>query len=291
MTTRAQIDRFMAGHRIGFAGLSTDPEDFSRTVFRELEARGYDVVPIHPTATVIADRTAYPHVYDVPGKLDGVLIMTPRSVTAEIVAQCMTTGVPRVWMHRGVGAGAVDHVAASYARSRGVDVIEGECPLMFLPEGEAVHQAHAALRHAFGHYPDDPSERDRLAPVFAIAYGVIAWSLCTLAMTGFMAVTSLGVALWLHALAAPLIFGGVGWMHAQRRGDMPAVWAAGVFVGVTLALDVIVVAVLAGRGFAMFASVLGVWLPLALGFLAAAAGGIRQPARIHAPDLPAAAAA
>jgi uncharacterized protein len=291
MTTRAQIDRFFAGHRIGFAGVSTDPKHFSRTIFRELEARGYDVVPIHPTALVIADRTAYHHVYDVPGRLDGVLIMTPRSATAEIVAQCMTAGVTLVWMHHGVGAGAVDHAAASYARSRGIDVIEGECPMMFLPEGEAVHQAHAAIRHAFGHYPDDRLERDRFAPMFAIAYGVIAWSLCTLAMTAFLAVTSLGAALWLHALAAPLIFGGVGWMHAQRRGDMPAVWAAGVFVGVALALDVFVVAVAAGRGFAMFASILGVWLPLALGFLAAAAGGIRQPARIGTPDLPAAAAA
>src|SRR5262245_30993107 len=85
MTTRAQIDRFFAGHRIGFAGVSTDPKHFSRTILRELETRGYEVVPIHPTAVLIADRTAYRHVYDVPGRLDGVLIMTPRSATAEIV--------------------------------------------------------------------------------------------------------------------------------------------------------------------------------------------------------------
>jgi len=262
MTTRAQIDRFLAGHRIGFAGVSTDPKHFSRTVLRELEARGYDVVPIHPTALVIADRTAYRRVYDVPGRLDGVLIMTPRSATAEIIAQCLTAGVTRVWMHRGAGAGAVDHAAATYARSRGIDVIEGECPMMFLPDGEAVHQAHAAIRHAFGHYPDDAALRDRTAPVFALGYGVIAWSVCTLLAT------LLAVPL---ALSAPFVFAGVGWLHAQRTGNLPAVPAAAVFVAVALVLDLTFVGV--------------PWPSLVLGFAGAAAGGIRKPTRIRTPDL------
>jgi uncharacterized protein len=249
MTTRAQIDRFLAGHRIGFAGLSTDPADFSRTIFRELEARGYDIVPIHPTAAEIAGRTAYANVYDVPGKLDGVLIMTPRSATAGIVAQCMTASVPRVWMHRGVGAGAVDHHVATYARSRGLDVIEGECPMMFLSPTAAIHQAHAAVRHAFGHYPDDVA-RDRLAPLFAIAYGVIAWSVTTLVATATGSP-------WAHALAAPLVFAGAAWLHARRPGNLPVVRAALVFLVVSLALDISVIAVLAGRAFSVVPSLLG----------------------------------
>jgi len=223
MTTRAQIDRFLAGHRIGIAGVSSDPKDFSRMMLRELEARGYDVVPIHPRATEIAGRAAYPHVYDVPGKLDGVLIMTPRTATAEIVQQCMTAGVDRVWMHRGVGRGAVDHASATYARSRGLDVIEGECPMMFLPDTERVHHAHAAIRHAFGHYPDDEERRDRYRAVFAIAWGIIAWSIVTLA----------------HPIVTPFVFAAVGWMHARRPGALPAVHAAAVFVAISAVLDVL----------------------------------------------------
>ena len=47
-TTRAEIDKFLSNHRIALVGVSRNPQDFSRAVFRELTARGYDVVPVNP---------------------------------------------------------------------------------------------------------------------------------------------------------------------------------------------------------------------------------------------------
>jgi hypothetical protein len=48
VTERAAIARFLAGKRIALVGVSSRTEDFSRALFRELVARGYDVVPVHP---------------------------------------------------------------------------------------------------------------------------------------------------------------------------------------------------------------------------------------------------
>lgn len=103
MTTTAQIDAFLACKRIGFAGVSTNPSDFSRAVFREFVARGYDVVPIHPTAKAIEGRPAFASVRDA-NELEGVFIMTPPSATKSVVIDCQQAGVSRVWMHRAPGA-------------------------------------------------------------------------------------------------------------------------------------------------------------------------------------------
>jgi len=49
MTTLAvRASDFLAQRRIALVGVSRDPRDLSRALFRELRGRGYDVVPVHP---------------------------------------------------------------------------------------------------------------------------------------------------------------------------------------------------------------------------------------------------
>jgi predicted CoA-binding protein len=46
--SRSSIDAFLASKRIAFIGLSHNPKDFSRHLFREFVEHGYDVVPVNP---------------------------------------------------------------------------------------------------------------------------------------------------------------------------------------------------------------------------------------------------
>ncbi len=50
MTTRREIDGFLALKRVAMVGVSRDPRDFSRMLFREMKKRGYDMVPVNPGA-------------------------------------------------------------------------------------------------------------------------------------------------------------------------------------------------------------------------------------------------
>jgi hypothetical protein len=60
--------------------------------------------------------------------------------------ECIDLGIPRVWMHRGVGPGSFSIAAAEYGRAHGITVIDGGCPLMFGPTADG---AHKAMRFVF----------------------------------------------------------------------------------------------------------------------------------------------
>jgi predicted CoA-binding protein len=149
------IESFLQGKRIALVGVSRNPNDFSRVVLRELIARGYDMVPVNASGESVEmeGRRVYHRLSDIPGPFDGALLMTPASVTASIAKEVLASGVPRVWLHHGVGPGAVDAKAVELLRGRGVDVVAGECPMMFLDGGKGVHRIHAWIRRIFGTYP------------------------------------------------------------------------------------------------------------------------------------------
>lgn len=269
MTTTAQIDAFLACKRIGFAGVSSNPADFSRAVFREFVSRGYDVIPIHPTAKKIENRPAFATVLDAP-KLDAVFLMTPPSATEQVVQDCHHAGVKHVWMHRGfAGQGAVEWHAVQYAKAFGIDVIEGECPLMFLSHPDRVHRVHAGMRRAVGHFPDVAETAPAPHRVRrAIGYGAVAWLLATWAMLAIGGIFTWDTGLAARLVVVPAAFGLLAWMHAGpgRLAPLPtAMW----FAITGLALDAIVLCGLVERSLAMLGSFTVTWAPYAVAFVVA----------------------
>src|SRR4029453_4560268 len=78
MTTLAgRAKDFLAQGRIALVGVSRDPRDLSRTLFRELRQRGYDVVPVHPTLESVDGVPFARGLQDVSPPADGALLMTP----------------------------------------------------------------------------------------------------------------------------------------------------------------------------------------------------------------------
>lgn len=153
MSNMATIQDFLAQKRIAVVGVSREEGHFSQQVFAELDQRGYDVVPVNPYAANVNGKPTYAHVQDIVPPVDAALIMTPPSVTDEVVHDCERAGVRRVWLHRGAGQGAVTPSAVEFCREHGIAVVDGECPFMFLPKTALVHRAHGFVRRISGHYP------------------------------------------------------------------------------------------------------------------------------------------
>jgi predicted CoA-binding protein len=153
MTNLDEIQSCLQRPRVAFVGLSTDERDFSRAVAKELGERGYDVVPVNPKAETIADRPAYPTVAAIPEPVQWVLVMTPPDTSAAVVADAHAAGVDHVWLHRGVGHGAVSDEAVALAKAHGMTLVAGECPLMFLGKPGFPHNVHAFFKKLAHHYP------------------------------------------------------------------------------------------------------------------------------------------
>jgi predicted CoA-binding protein len=134
-------------------GVSRAPGDFSRAVFRAFVERGYDAVPVNPAGGEPEGHPSVARVGDVQPPPEGALLLTPPSRTAQVVRECADAGVKRVWMHRAGGQGAVSPEAVALCRERGIDVVDGECPFMFLSHSGFVHGVHRFFRRLGGRLP------------------------------------------------------------------------------------------------------------------------------------------
>ena len=131
MSTASPVAGFLALRRIAFVGLSRNPRDFSRALFRDWAARGYDLVPVHPSMAEAEGQPCY----------------------ARVLRDAADAGVKRAWLHRGAGQGAVSPAALAVARERGLEVVAGACPYMFLAGAGAVHRFHGFVLKLLGRKP------------------------------------------------------------------------------------------------------------------------------------------
>ena len=153
MTALHDIQDFLSRKRFAVVGVSRDPKDFTRSLFAELRRRQYDVVPVNPAMSEVDGVPCFAHIGDVSPAPEAALLLTRPAVTDRVVEECAEAGVRQVWMHRGGGTGAVSPAAVRYCESHGIRVIAGECPFMFLPQGEWPHRVHGFFRWLFGKYP------------------------------------------------------------------------------------------------------------------------------------------
>ena len=153
MSSKKAIDSFLACRRVAVVGVSRDAGDFSRAVFRALVERGYDAVPVNPAGGEAEGRRSVARVGDVQPPPEAALLLTPARASAQVVRECAEAGVRRVWLHRGGGEGASSAEALALGRERGLEVVDGECPFMFLSHSGFVHGVHRFFRRLAGRLP------------------------------------------------------------------------------------------------------------------------------------------
>jgi menaquinone-dependent protoporphyrinogen oxidase len=123
--------------------------------------------------------------------------------------------------------------------------------------------------------PEEPVVHPGRAMWRLLAHGVVGWSVCAGIMFGLLQVMNSTGAVIVHDIAVPIVFGAVAWHYFGRRGARSPLVAATTFALLTVALDSAIVAGLVQQSFAIYASLVGFWLPVALIFLVTwAVGGL-----------------
>ena len=143
-----EAQRFLASGRLAVVGASDREGNFGSTVVEALRKGDIPTVAVHPAGRPVAGADCYRSVAEVAGRIDGAIVMVPPTRSAEVVAECIEAGVPRIWLFKGAGAGAVSDEAVRLCAEAGVGVIAGACPLMFLEPVRGVHRLHRVLRRA-----------------------------------------------------------------------------------------------------------------------------------------------
>ena len=153
MSSMAVIQDFLAQKHIAVVGVSHDPEELSRMLVRTFRERGCEVYAVNPAMQSVDDSRCYASLRDIGQPVDGVLVMTSPAATDEVVRQCAELHIPRVWMYRAGGRGAVSPQAVEYCEDHGIAVVPGECPYMFLSGESWFHKLHGFVRRITGAYP------------------------------------------------------------------------------------------------------------------------------------------
>jgi predicted CoA-binding protein len=153
MPELAAIQEFLRHPRFAVVGVSRNVKDFSRLLFRELREKGFEPVPVNPAAREIDGQRCFARLAEIDPPVQAALLMTPAEQSAALVGECAVAGIGQVWLYRAAGRGAVSEEAVRLAGERGITVISGECPLMFLPGAGLVHRVHGWFKRLTGSYP------------------------------------------------------------------------------------------------------------------------------------------
>lgn len=108
---------------VAIVGLSTDPGKPSSTIARILIDAGYEVIPVHPTATEILGRKAYPTLAEVPVPVDIVDVFRPPHEAARIAHDAVAIGASTLWLQLGI----TSDEARTIAEDAGLDFVENTC--------------------------------------------------------------------------------------------------------------------------------------------------------------------
>jgi acyl-CoA synthetase (NDP forming) len=154
---RPQAESFLRLDRLAVIGVSADRRKFGNTVFRALRDRGVGtVVAVRRGGGQVEGDPAYASVADVPGGVDGAIVMVAGDDADDAVTDCLQAGVQNVWLFQGLGAaGAMPAELAARCEAAGATVVAGACPLMFLEPVRGAHRFHRGLRTLRGRIDEE----------------------------------------------------------------------------------------------------------------------------------------
>lgn len=161
-TLREAAHEFLAQRRIAVAGVSRDTKQPANLIYRRLRDAGHEVFAVNPNADEVEGDRCYKAVSQIPAAVDGVVVVTPAEVSAAVVEDSAVAGVPRVWLHRGLGPGSMSDEAVAACRRHGIAVIPGGCPNMFGNTSDPGHRGMLRVLQVTGKLPrrlDDAPRR------------------------------------------------------------------------------------------------------------------------------------
>jgi uncharacterized protein len=149
MNSKVSVENFIAKKTVALVGLSRKGNQFSNSVYKELTGKGYTVIPVNPGADEIGGVKCYPDLQSVKDLVESALVMTPSAQVPAVLMSAAENGIKHVWVQQG----AESEEAVKVGNEKGLDMVSGECIMMFAEPVGLMHRIHRWLWRRLGKLP------------------------------------------------------------------------------------------------------------------------------------------
>jgi predicted CoA-binding protein len=150
MISLKTIEDFLNNRDIAVIGASTNKKKFGYIVFEALQKKRFNVFPVNPGKETIIGVKCYPDIFALPDHVKAAVFITKPGISLSIVKQICKRGViTYLWFQQG----SEKKEAIILAEQNGIEVVQGECILMFIKPSGFPHGIHRLINNIRGKYP------------------------------------------------------------------------------------------------------------------------------------------
>lgn len=132
------VHKFLSVKNIAVAGVSRSGKKFGNSAYNFLKSRGYNVFPVNPHANIIKDDICYKTLDEIKDKIDGVLIVLPPDEALNVIQLAYALNIKNIWLQQG----AESNEAERFCREKGMNLVCGQCILMYVQPSSFPHNLH-----------------------------------------------------------------------------------------------------------------------------------------------------
>jgi uncharacterized protein len=123
--TDEQIKKFYELKNIAVVGMSKNPEKAAHYVPKYLIEKGYNIIPVNPTADEILGKKCYSELSDVQEHVDIVDVFRPSEQVVPVINEAIKLKPKVIWLQEGIH----NIEAESLAQKAGIKIIFNRCML------------------------------------------------------------------------------------------------------------------------------------------------------------------
>ena len=123
--TDEQIRQIYSLKNIAVVGMSKNPDKAAHYVPKYLDEKGYNIIPVNPTATEILGKKCYPSLLDIPVKIDIIDVFRPSDQVQPVIDEAIKIKPKIIWLQEGIH----NEKAEEVAKKAGIDVVFNRCML------------------------------------------------------------------------------------------------------------------------------------------------------------------
>jgi uncharacterized protein len=141
MTSAKSIEAFLDNPSLAVVGVSRSGRGFGNSACRALRAQEYRVYPVNWSAPTVDGVRCYARLSELPERVNAVLVVVPPQQAIDVIRDAAAAGIRHVWLQQGAESAEAVRIGGEL----GLDVVAGECILMFA-QPTRIHKAHRRLR-------------------------------------------------------------------------------------------------------------------------------------------------
>ncbi len=147
--TKQTIEDFLNSKNFLFYGVSADRNKFGNSVFKHLQVNGYNVIPVHPELKQINGIDCMSNIKEIDDKPESAIIIMSPENTDKVITELIDFGIKKIWIQQRCESDNSLHLCAN----NNIEVITGECIMMFAKNINLVHRVHKWINKVTGKLP------------------------------------------------------------------------------------------------------------------------------------------